>query len=107
VVMSNETDILIVGSASERFAFEIRTKFRHWQVYTLDVPGSLYGRRFRRAYYTDGAEAHKNWDRMLDVLRSLGEVRHLDTWGPDAVDFQAWEDVKLLREIRQSRYTDA
>lgn len=105
MVMSNETDILVVGNSGERFTFEIRTKFRHWQVYSLDAPGALYGRKFRRAYYTDGAEVHKNWDRMAEFLRAQGEVRHLDNYdGGIGLDVQAFDDERLLREIRRSRH---
>jgi hypothetical protein len=105
--MSNETDILIVGNSGERFAFDIRTKFRHWQVYTLDSPGALYGRRFRRAYFTNGAVGHKNWLRMYEFLSAQGEVRHILDYEEPVVDAQAWDDAVLLREIRRSRYTDA
>lgn len=101
--MSNEADILIVGDPSERFALDIRQKFRHWQVYTLTNPGSVYGRRFRRAYYTDGAESSKNFERVIEFLRANGEVRHLSTYVPET-DAQALQDEALLRDIRRSRY---
>lgn len=98
-------DILVVGDPAERYAVEIRKAFRYWQVYSLTAPGALWARRFRRAYYTDGAETHANFERMVEVLRSKGEVRHLSTYAPDApVDYQTWEDAKLLREIRRSRF---
>lgn len=101
--MSNEADILVVGNSGERMTVEIRRTFRHWQVYTLDAPGSLYGRRFRRAYYTDGAEEHKNFERIITFLQGQGEVRHFSTYVPE-IDALAHQDAGLLRQIRRSRY---
>lgn len=102
--MSNEMDVLIVGQSTERFTVEIRRAFRHWQVYSLNNPGALYGRRFRRAYFTEGAQAHHNWERMSEFLSAQGEVRSFESFEPE-IDPQEYQDADLLRQIKRSRYT--
>lgn len=68
MVMSPETDILILGEYRERFQPEIRTAFRHWQCFTIQSPYALRGRNFRRAFYTPRASAHRNWQEIHEVL---------------------------------------
>ncbi|WP_367135862.1 hypothetical protein [Saccharothrix sp. HUAS TT1] len=65
--LAPETDILIVGFTEERRAYP---QFRHWQVYAASAPLTmmLSGRRFRRAYFTDGAQRMKGFDRLADTL---------------------------------------
>lgn len=102
--MSNEIDILIVGDNSERFSTEIMTSFRHWQVYSVRSPHALRGRTFRRAYFTEGATQVKGSVALLDELTAHGEVLPFSEYKPEVIDARAWEDVKMLREIRRGRY---
>ena len=105
-MMSNELDILIVGDNDERFTVEIRTAFRHWQVYSARAPHALYGRQFRRAYYTGGATTVSGSASLLDALRAHGDVLPFSDYEPGSlIDAQAWEDEAMLREIRRALYT--
>lgn len=105
-MMSNELDILIVGDNAERFTTELRTTFRHWQVYSVRAPHALYGREFRRAYVTEGAYAVKGSALLLDALRAHGEVLPLADYEPDLIDVQSYVDESALRDLRRSRYTE-
>lgn len=107
--MSPETDILIVGDSAERFQVEIRRAFRHWQVYTCEVPGALIGRKFRRAYYTDAAGLHRHFPGVLEILKKNNEyvasVLPFATYEePTSIDPQDFEDAVLASELRRARY---
>lgn len=110
MVMSNELDILIVGFNQERFTPEIRTAFRHWQVYSVAAPHALLGRRFRRAYYTDSATRQIGWERIYEVLRAAeargSEFLPFRDWQPD-FDVQSFKDAMLLRDLRRSRHSES
>lgn len=106
-MMSNELDILVVGYNDERFTTEIRQAFRHWQVYSCGAPHALYGRRFRRAYFTDGVLLHQHGRGILTFLRGVNgadAVAHLDYYSPDYTAFteQQSEDLRVLRRARHS-----
>lgn len=103
--MSNELDILIVGTNSERFSTEIRQAFRHWQVYNCGSPHALYGRQFRRAYYTEGVMVHRHGAGILDVLRGRGDVLPFEDYKPE-YDVQSFEDYQALRAVRRARYAE-
>lgn len=107
-MMSNELDILIVGYNQERFSTEIRQAFRHWQVYSVSSPHALHGRRFRRAYVTQGAVDHPGWPRLNSMLVAAseivgGEVIRFDHFQPE-YDVQTFEDAIALRDLRRSRH---
>jgi hypothetical protein len=107
-MMSNELDILIVGYGNERFSTDIRRAFRHWQVYSCASPHALYGRRFRRAYFTEGAMQHPAWNRVHATLNAAaiklrGEVLPFETFAPE-YDVQTFEDAMALRDLRRSRH---
>lgn len=105
MAMSSELDILLVADNHERFATEIRTSFRHWQVYRADSPHTVWTRKARRAYYTDAFGLHRNSGAMLANLISRGvEVVPFSEYEPPAADVQDFEDARLLREIRRSRH---
>ncbi|ONI83464.1 hypothetical protein ALI22I_33725 [Saccharothrix sp. ALI-22-I] len=107
--LAHEADILIVGFREERLDFQ---QFRHQQVYAAASPltRQLIGRRFRRAYYTDGAMRIQGFDRLLEVLhdgiaKGAGEM---------VVHVTAYErlaehdgDAELLRSLRQARAFEA
>lgn len=102
-------DILIVGHSQERFSPEIRTAFRHWQVYSVAAPHALHGRKFRHAYVTEGAISQPGWPRVNSMLVAAtevvgGEVLRFSEYQPGSIDAQAFQDEALLREIRRSRY---
>lgn len=108
--MSPETDILIVGIYTERFTTEIQLAFRHWQVYTCASPFSVYGRKFRHAYYTPEATKHSGWHAVRKVLEESVE-RHggkllpfAEYEEPTSLDFQDWEDAVLASDLRRARY---
>lgn len=106
MVMSSELDILLVADNQERFSTEIRTSFRHWQIYRADSPHTIWTRKARCAYYTDAFALHCNSGVMLSHLTSRGvQVLPFQAYEPPVAMYaQAWEDVKLLREIRRARY---
>lgn len=109
MVMSKETDILIVGYNHERFAPEIRTAFRHWQVYNVAAPHALHGRRFTRAYVTEGAIAHPSWWRINSMLVAACEIV-----GGEVLPFSQYvepepedniEDAVLVSQLRRNRHS--
>lgn len=105
-MMSNELDILIVGFHEERFSKDIRTSFRHWQVYAMSAPHALHGRRFRRAYLTPGAINHDNFPTVLALLDSRvgGEnVRPFTFYRPE-YDVPTYDDAMALRDLRRTRH---
>lgn len=106
-MMSNELDILIVGDNAERFSHDIRTSFRHWQVYSARAPHALYGRQFRRAYFTEGVTTVSGSALLLDALRGLGEVLPFTDYEPELVDVLSWQDESMLRDLRRARYTSS
>lgn len=109
MTMSPETDILIVGRSQERFTTEIRLAFRHWQVYTADAPFALHGRKFRRAYYTEGLLAHPRGQSVY-LIASMqagtcgGELLPFSEYTEPAIDAQAFEDAVLVSDLRRSRH---
>lgn len=108
MVMSSEADVLIVGYPEERFAEEIRTAFRHWQVYSVANPFALENRPFRRAYVTAGAFNHRNWPHVDRVLASAArlygcEVMAFSDYEPPG-DESPDDDPELVRTIRRGRY---
>jgi hypothetical protein len=109
MVMSNETDILIVGHSQERFTTEIRQAFRHWQVYSADAPFALHGRKFRNAYYTEGLLAHPRGQATFLTAQLAagtcgGQVLPFSQYEEPTVDTEAFEDAVLVSQLRRSRY---
>ena len=110
--MSSELDILIVGHNEERFSTDIRQAFRHWQVYSVAAPHALMGRRFRRAYVTEGAYDHHRWSRVgaeLDrylKFRPESEVLPFSDYRPEYSAITVGE-ADDLRQIRRSRHPAA
>lgn len=110
--MSPETDILIVAYNQERFATEIRTAFRHWQVYSASNPFTLEGRRFRRAYFTRPAAMHDRWPMVESILRRnalktpdaevLSFEEHYEP--PICPDPQTFDDAVLVSELHRARH---
>lgn len=111
-MMSREVDILLVGYDTDRFAPEIRTAFRHWQVYNMANPGALFGRRFRRAYVTDNALQHSGWTEALRLLTATdaatgghGEILPFSEYRePTSPEVQDLIDMQLASDLRRSRY---
>lgn len=103
--MSNELDILIVASNTERFAPEIRTAFRHWQVYQCASPHALWGRTFRRAYFTEAVMGHVYGPSILNKLRERGEVVSFEDYQPEVGPLTAAQ-AEDLRQIRRARYAE-
>lgn len=108
--MSSESDILICGFNQERFAPEIRTAFRHWQVFNVATPFAIEGRRFTTAYFTEGAEQMPGWPRVHAILQANalktigGRVLPFSEYVPPMPDVQDFIDAELVSSLRRSRY---
>lgn len=107
-MMSSELDILVVGYNDERFSTEIRQAFRHWQVYAVAAPHAIKGRRFRRAYFTEGATQHPNWSHVAGHLRRAAVIQDATVMPYSdyraEYDVQSYQDAQLARAITRSRY---
>lgn len=115
MTMSPETDILITAYPNDRLTMEHRRSFRHWQAHAVTAPLSLFGRRFRHAYYTPEAEAHPNWERIRKELEfqafkhPKGKVLPISEYQEPSEDelIELEANDSLYRELRRRRHADS
>lgn len=115
-VLAHEADILIVGFPEERRSYP---QFRHQQVFAASSPlmARLMGRRFRRAYFTDGAQRIRGFDRLLEMLhngiaKGTGEMAvHVTAYERLAEADKGFAEeapnIELVRGLRQARAFEA
>ncbi|OKI45085.1 hypothetical protein [Micromonospora sp. CB01531] len=85
---AHEMDMLVVGWLNEASQYP---QFHRRQVFSAAAPERLYGRRFRRAYYTPNAPSVRYSFRFFDLLH-----RYASMYGGEVLRINQYELFEIL-----------